>query len=78
MSKRRAPRLILADEDAVRRVAAIIGPCSAADRALAERDMRRRGGERVSIFQAGSFWVVGPTPKQSEDADAGMVMKEMP
>lgn len=58
---RRAPRLRLADESAVRRIAGIIGPCSAADSALAELDARRRDGESVSIYQAGSFWVVGPT-----------------
>lgn len=48
------------DEDAVRRIAQIIGPCSAADQALAELDARRRDGEDVAIFQTPSGWVVGP------------------
>lgn len=49
-----------ADEDAVRRVAKIIGPCSAADRAIAELEMRRRSGESVMVYQTLSSWVVGP------------------
>lgn len=53
-------RIKPADEDAVRRIAAVIGPCSAADLALAELDMRRRNGEEVMIFQTPSSWVVGP------------------
>jgi hypothetical protein len=49
-----------ADEEAVRRVALIIGPCSAADMALAELDMRRRAGQDVTIYQTPSSWIVGP------------------
>lgn len=55
-----------ADEAAVRRIAAVVGPCSAADLALAELDMRRRNGEDVMIFQTPSSWVVGP-PLQQPD-----------
>ena len=57
---RNRPPIRSVDEDAVRRVAHIIGPCSAADRALAELDMRRRDGQDVAIYQQGSFWLVGP------------------
>jgi len=60
MPKRRQPPILPVDEDAVRRVARIIGPCSAADLALAELDMRRRAGEDVAIYQTPSSWVVGP------------------
>lgn len=55
-----------ADEAAVRQLASVIGPCSAADRALAELDMRRRAGEAVSIYQSQSFWVVGPQAQVDE------------
>ena len=56
----RKPPIKPADEDAVRRIAEVIGPCSAADRALAELDMRRRAGENVTIYQTPSSWLVGP------------------
>jgi uncharacterized protein with PhoU and TrkA domain len=58
MSPRR--KIALADEESVRQIALIIGPCSAADRALAELDMRRNAGEDVVIYQTPSGWVVGP------------------
>lgn len=60
-------RLKPADEDAVRRIAEVIGPCSAADLALAELDMRRRNGEDVMIFQTPSSWVVGPPLSKSDE-----------
>ena len=56
-----------ANEEAVRRIAKIIGPCSAAEQALAELDARRRDGENAAIFQTPSDWLVGPaTPKSDE------------
>lgn len=60
---RKKPVLVLANEEAVRRIAHVIGPCSAADMALAELDMRRREGQSVAIFQTPSSWVVGPAPE---------------
>ncbi len=60
MSRHKNQMIAIVDEDAVRRVARVIGPCSAADRALAELDMRRKAGEDVAIFQTPSSWVVGP------------------
>ena len=56
------------DEAAVRRIAKIIGPCSAADQALAELDARRRDGERVDIFQTPSGWIVGPPLDRGVDS----------
>lgn len=63
------PKLLPADENAVRRIAKIIGPGSAADAALAELDMRRRTGQDVALFQGQSFWIVGPSLNASATAD---------
>jgi hypothetical protein len=49
-----------ADEGAVRRVAKIIGHLSAASKAIAELDMRRRNGEQVTVYRTPTTWIVGP------------------
>ena len=64
-------KLELLDPRIVQSVAAIIGPDSAAARALIEYHRRTKDGERVAIFKdanrAGMLWV-GPIPEEL-DAD---------
>lgn len=52
--------LDIARERLARRSAHILGPSSAAHKALAELDRRRLAGEDVAIFYLGTTWFVGP------------------
>lgn len=77
MSRRKRMDLSLYPEDSARRVAAIIGPHSAAALALGELASRRASGEAVSLFRAtGGYLVVGPSPdhapvSQGSESDGG-------
>lgn len=50
------------DIDSLKRVAAIIGPLSAAGRAIAEYERRTALGQHVAIFEGRDSLVVGPDP----------------
>lgn len=54
--------LPILDEAFVRRVAHIIGPNSAAAKAIEERDRRRAAGEDAVILQGDGCLLVGPRP----------------
>lgn len=60
MGRRRKAETILADEDALRRIAKIIGPFSAAQGALDEAERRRKLGEDIAIYRRGDTLLVGP------------------
>lgn len=49
-------------EELVRRVAAILGPSSAAAKALAELERRRASGEDAIILKDDRLWIVGRRP----------------
>jgi len=48
------------DERAAERVAVILGPSSAAAKALVELKERRAEGEVVELFRSGEMFLVGP------------------
>lgn len=52
--------LLAAEEDAARRVAHIVGPSSAAAKAIAELERRRAAGERAYVLRHKQSWLVGP------------------
>lgn len=47
-------------DDTARRIAHILGGCSAMGQALAEVERRRAAGETVRIYQTGQTILVGP------------------
>lgn len=50
---------MITDEDKARRIAAIVGPQSAAQKALNELERRRREGLAAWIWLNGKMWFVG-------------------
>lgn len=51
------------DEQLARITANVIGPSSAAAKALESLERRRAAGEDVVIFERKSTWFVGPRPQ---------------
>lgn len=49
-------------EELARIVAAMLGPSSAAAKALAELEQRRASGEDAIILKDDRLWIVGPIP----------------
>lgn len=58
---KRKPALLPLDEASARWVAEIIGPHSAAARALKEMEGRRARGEDVRLYEAPGTIIVGPS-----------------
>ena len=63
------PYMIPVSEDEARRIADIIGPFSAAARALKDVARRRAEGEDVMIYRSLSLWLVGPPPSARSAAE---------
>lgn len=57
---RKVERLIEADRHLLAALAHILGPSSAAAKALAELERRKAAGESVTILHTGRTLVVGP------------------
>ncbi len=55
-------------DEAVARIAYIIGDQSAAAAALAEAKARRERGETIQIYRSGSTLLVGPPADLTQDA----------
>lgn len=59
------------EEDVVRRIAAIVGPASAAQRALDDAAARRAVGEEVIFLVAGNAIVVARLPYPAPEPSRG-------
>lgn len=57
---KRSPILEPLDEDIARRIAHILGPQSAAAKALNELELRRKDGDDIALFTYGDTILVGP------------------
>ena len=61
--------IVEAHEETIRRTAKILGPSSAAAKAVADLEARRASSEDAVIYQRGAFLLVGPriVPDSPED-----------
>lgn len=66
----RDDQFFLYPEDRAQRLANIMGPNSSAALALAELSTRRLAGENAVIMTNGKMLLVGPDPRESDDASS--------